>query len=133
MASVPMDQQHSGKRDDRFFLIAAVVMTLVIFSGFSLQLAMGRSSFASPLLVHAHALVFMGWVLLFFASEHLRRNGRTALHRRLGWIGAGWIFAMVVLGFLVTLRMVRGGTVPFFFQPVNFLIFDPVALLILPA
>lgn len=116
-------------RDDRFFLIAAVMMTLVIFSGFSFQLAMGRSSFASPPLVHAHALVFMGWVVLFLLQNIFVATGRTALHRRLGWIGAGWIVAMVILGFLVTLRMVRGGTVPFFFQPVNFLIFDPVAVL----
>ncbi|MEO8617967.1 MAG: hypothetical protein ABI412_01250 [Sphingomicrobium sp.] len=116
-------------RDDRFFLIAAVVMTLVIISGFSLQLAMGRSSFSSPLLVHAHALVFMGWVVLFLLQNIFVATGRTALHRRLGWIGAGWIVAMVVLGFLVTLRMVRGGTVPFFFQPINFLVFDPLTVL----
>ncbi|MEP7316275.1 MAG: hypothetical protein ABI667_06225 [Sphingomicrobium sp.] len=124
-----MDRKYPDVRDDRFFLIAAVMMTLVIFAGFSLQLAMGRSSFASPPLVHAHALVFMGWVVLFLLQNIFVATGRAALHRRLGWIGAGWIAAMVVLGFLVTLRMVRGGTVPFFFVPVNFLIFDPVALL----
>jgi hypothetical protein len=37
--------------------------------------------------------------------------------------------AMVVSGFVVTVAMVRAGTVPFFFQPLHFLIFDPVAVL----
>lgn len=53
------------KRDDGFFRNAAFVMTAVIFAGFSLQLAAGRSSFSAPLLVHAHALVFMGWVVIY--------------------------------------------------------------------
>ena len=37
-------------------------MTLVLVAGFSVQLALGRSSFAAPPLVHAQAVVFMGWV-----------------------------------------------------------------------
>jgi hypothetical protein len=36
---------------------------------------------------------------------------------------------MIVLGFAVTVAMVRRGQVPFFFQPLHFLIFDPVSLL----
>ena len=32
--------------DERFFLRGALVMTAVIVAGFSLQLAMGRSTFA---------------------------------------------------------------------------------------
>ena len=35
---------------------------------------------------------------------------------------------MVVSVFVVTVAMVRSGTVPFFFQPLHFLIFDPVAI-----
>jgi hypothetical protein len=36
---------------------------------------------------------------------------------------------MLVLGFGVTLALVRGGRVPFFFTPQQFLIFDPLTLL----
>ena len=36
---------------------------------------------------------------------------------------------MVVSGFFVTVSMVRASTVPFFFQPVHFLVFDPLAVL----
>jgi hypothetical protein len=114
--------------DDRFFLRAAIVMALVIVAGFSVQLAMGRSTFASPPLVHAHAIVFMGWVALFLMQNIFVATGNMALHRRLGWIGAGWIVAMLVLGCLVTAAMVRRGQVPFFFRPLHFLVFDPVSL-----
>lgn len=51
--------------DERFFMRSAILMTAVIIAGFSLQVAMGRSTFASPLRVHAHAILFMGWVGIY--------------------------------------------------------------------
>lgn len=114
--------------DDGFFLGAAVAMVLVVIAGFSLQLAMGRSSFASPPLVHAHAIVFMGWVGIYLMQNVFVARGNMALHRRLGWIATGWIVLMLVLGCLVTLALVQGGRVPFFFTPQQFLVFDPVTL-----
>ena len=117
-------------RGEPFFLWSAVAMAAVIVAGFSLQLAMGRSSFvASPTLVHAHAIAFMGWVAIYVTQNALVAGESMALHRRLGWIAAGWIVAMVVLGCAVALAMVRGGRVPFFFTPLQFLVFDPVSLL----
>jgi hypothetical protein len=115
--------------DEHFFLRGAIVMTLVIVAAFSFQLAMGRSTFGSPLRVHAHAIVFMGWVAIYLTQNILVASGRMHLHRRLGWIAAAWLVPMVVLGFVVTVAMVRNGTVPFFFRPLQFLIFDPVTLM----
>jgi len=114
--------------DERFFLRAAILMTVVIVAGFSLQLAMGRSTFASPLRVHAHAIVFMGWVGIYLLQNIFVASGRMALHRLLGWIAALWVVPMVVLGCVVTVAMVRLGTVPFFFRPLQFLVFDPMAV-----
>lgn len=114
--------------DERFFLRSAVVMTLIIIAGFSFQLAMGRSTFASPVRVHVHAVLFMGWVAIYLTQNVLAAAGSIALHRKLGWVAAAWMVAMVVSGFVVTVAMVRSGTVPFFFQPLHFLIFDPVAV-----
>lgn len=128
MVSIANTRLTTGKPDDRFFLNSAFVMALVIVAGFSVQLAMGRSSFASPPLVHAHAIVFMGWVVLYLLQNIFAATGRTTLHRRLGRIAAGWIVAMLVLGCMVTLAIVRRGQVPFFFRPLQFLVFDPVSL-----
>lgn len=114
--------------NERFFLRASIAMVLVIVAGFSLQLGMGRSSFSSPLLVHAHAVVFMGWVLIYLLQNTFIATGKVALHRPLGWIAAAWIFPMLVLGCMVTVAMVRQGHVPFFFRPLQFLVFDSLAL-----
>jgi hypothetical protein len=114
--------------DERFFLGAAIGMTMVIIAGFSTQLAMGRSTFYSSPLVHAHAIMFVGWVTIYLMQNIFAASGRMALHRRLGWVAAGWIIPMIILGFGVTIAMVRRGQVPFFFLPVHFLIFDPLSL-----
>lgn len=115
--------------DHRFFLNGAIAMTVVIVAGFSVQLATGRSSFGAPPLVHAHAVVFMGWVAIYLLQNVFAATGRIGLHRRLGWLAAAWIVPMLVLGFAVTLAIVRRGGVPFFFRPLQFLVFDPVSLL----
>jgi hypothetical protein len=115
--------------NERFFLGAAFAMTLVIVAGFSTQLAMGRSTFYSAPLVHAHAIMFMGWVTIYLLQNIFVATGRMALHRRLGWVAAGWIVPMIVLGFGVTIAMVRRGQVPFFFRPLHFLVFDPLSLI----
>lgn len=128
MATLAQRAPQPALSDERFFLRAAIAMALVIVAGFSTQVTMGRSSFASPLLVHAHAVVFMGWVTLYLVQNIFVASGRMALHRRLGWIGAGWIVAMLGLGIAVTVAMVRRGQVPFFFRPQQFLVFDPMTL-----
>jgi hypothetical protein len=129
MATLADRAPASAVRDDGFFVGGAFAMTLVIVAGFSVQLAMGRSSFAAPPLVHAHAVVFMGWVGIYLLQNVFAATGSTALHRRLGWLAAAWIVPMLALGFAVTLAIVRRGGVPFFFRPLQFLIFDPVSLL----
>jgi hypothetical protein len=114
--------------DERFFLRAAILMTITIIAGFSFQYLMGRSTFASPPRVHLHAFFFMGWVAIYLLQNIFVATGRMHLHRRLGWIAAFWIVPMVVMGCLVTAVMTRNGTVPFFFRPLQFLIFDPVTV-----
>ena len=115
-------------RDDRFFLNAAIIMAVVLIAGFSVQLAMGRSSFSAPLLVHAHAVVFMGWLAIYLLQNVFVATGRSTLHRRLGWIGAGWMVVMLVLGCAVTMDLARRGGIPFFFRPQQFVVFDILSL-----
>jgi len=112
MASIADNTRVSAPTsDDRFFVRGAIVIALTIVAGFSLQLAMGRSTFYSPPLVHAHAIVFMGWVAIYLTQNLLIGSGRVDIHRKLGWIAVGWIFPMVLLGCLVTLAMERRGQI----------------------
>jgi hypothetical protein len=129
MATLARDRVSAITGDERFFLKCAIVMALIIAAGFSFQLAMGRSTFGSPIRVHIHALLFMGWMTIFLLQNVLINAGRVDLHRKLGWIAAGWMVAMVISGFVVTVAMVRNGVVPFFFRPLHFLVFDPVQVL----
>lgn len=128
MATLATTPSIRAAGDDRFFLRAAILMAVLIVAGFSLQFAMGRSTFAAPLRVHAHAVVFMGWIAIYVLQNVLVAKDRIDLHRRLGWIAAAWVVPMVVLGCLVTVAMVRLGHVPFFFRPLQFLVFDPVTV-----
>jgi len=86
----------ADRTSDRVFPGLAVVMALVVVAGFSLQLAMGRSSFEAPLLVHAHAVVFMGWVVIFLVQNLLIATGQLRWHRPLGWLAAAWLAPMLI-------------------------------------
>jgi len=113
---------------DRVFPGLAIAMVLIVVAGFAVQLATGRSSFDAPLMVHAHAVVFMGWLVIFLLQNLLIATGQVRWHRPLGWLATVWLVPMLVLGWLVTEAMVRQGHVPFFFRPLQFLVFDPLSL-----
>ena len=115
-------------REERFFATLAIFMALVIVAGFATNFLAGRSTFASPPRVHIHAVAFMGWVTLFVTQSWLATRGPLALHRKLGWIAAAWMAVMVPAGFAVMLAVVRNGTAPFFFQPQEFLIANPLSM-----
>ncbi len=129
MASVMQMRLPEEPRSERFFLTMAIVMALTAVAGFSTQLAAGRSSFSAPLLVHAHAIVFFGWIVLYVLQNAFAARHSMTWHRRLGWLATAWIAAMVVLGFMVTVAMARRGQVPFFFTPLQFLVFDPMSVI----
>lgn len=116
-------------REEAFFARMAIAMALIVVAGFSLQLAMGRSTFAAPLRVHVHAVLFMGWVAIMVTQSQLATRGPLALHRRLGWLAVGWIGLMLAAATIVIVAMARRGTVPFFFAPQHFLLADPLTLI----
>jgi hypothetical protein len=118
---------------ESFFRTLAILMALVVVGGFSMQYLAGRSSFAARPLVHLHAVAFMGWVGLFVTQAWLATKGPIALHRRLGWIGAGWIAVLLVLGSWISIDVTQRGTAPFFFQPQNFLIANPLSAVVFAA
>ncbi len=126
MTDVAFDVPASSDR--RFFRNVITVMAVILLSGFAVQFALGRSSFNSPLVVHAHAVVFMGWVGITLVQTWLGASGNIALHKQLGRIAVVWVIALLILGPMVTIAAVQTARTPFFFQPQHFLIANPLTL-----
>ena len=128
--AAPDGRMTAERKERRFFLIMAIAMCATIIAGFSLNIAAGRSSFSSPWPVHAHGVVFMGWLALYLAQAYTIATDRRALHIRLGKFAYIWIPLMVVLGLMIMIRsaILFGG--PFFFSTNEFLIGNSVDLLV---
>lgn len=132
MAST-MTRQSLFAAEMRFFAAIAIIMALINVGAFSFFAAMGLSSFHAPLAVHVHAILFMGWVLLFVFQVSLAAAGSIALHRKLGWLAVGWALAMVVVGTFSTIRSAQNAAVPFFFLPAQFLMMNPLSVVLFAA
>jgi hypothetical protein len=72
--------------------------------GLVAQLSEGGWASISPA-VHAHALVYFGWLALFSYQVSLPASGRTDRHRQLGKYLVGYAGLMIVMG--VTVMLVR--------------------------
>ncbi|RXR27671.1 hypothetical protein [Sphingobium fluviale] len=107
--------------ESSFFTICAVIMALLIVAGFSVNLAMGRSTFAVPPVFHFHAFVFFGWVALYLAQSFSIARGNIGLHRKLGKFAYAFVPVMVVLGTVLSLTSLRRTGSPFFFDQREFL------------
>lgn len=118
------------RAERRFFFIMAAALTATIVSGFMLNLAMGRSSFAAPLVYHLHAAVFMGWLALFMVQTALIDAGNVRLHRRIGLTALVMVPVMVAMGFAVMIASLRRTGGPFFFDQNEFLVCNSLLLLV---
>jgi hypothetical protein len=127
MATIVQPRARSSS-EASFFFISALVMAAVIVAGFSLAIAMGHSSFGAPWIIHLHAFVFFGWLVLYVLQNGLIAANNVRLHRTLGWLAVGWVPAMVVLGTLLTVINAKHNS-PFFFDEREFLIGNPAVLL----
>ena len=127
MATIPYstDTDHG---EVKFFFTMACLMTALIVAGFGFNLAMGRSSFGAPWLVHFHAWVMMGWVALYLMQNTLIFAGNVALHRRLGWLSVVWLPLILVMGVLITRFSLQDHGGPPFFDQNQFLISNPLQL-----
>jgi hypothetical protein len=85
-------------RNAFLFLVAGV--WVAVLSGFGTDSFhhIVRQGLDYPLIVHFHAVAFVGWLVLFTTQVTLIRIGRRDIHRRLGVAGAGLLAVMVVLG-----------------------------------
>ena len=119
------------QRDQRFFLNMAIGLALFIVFGFAQFAARGFVDYgAAPIWVHLHALVFGSWLLLFVMQNYLAANGNLALHRRLGWLSAGLVVVMVLLGSFTGIKAIELHRAPPFFSPPYFLALTHFGMLV---
>ena len=129
MATIPYSTD-TDRGEARIFFTMACVMAASIVAGFSFNLAMGRSSFGMPWLVHFHAWVMMGWVALYLTQNTLIFRDNVALHRRLGWLSVIWLPAVLLMGLLITRFSLQTQGGPFFFDQNEFLFSNSAMLLL---
>jgi hypothetical protein len=55
-----------------------------------------------PSLIHLHAAVFVGWIVLLALQASLAASGRIALHRRIGGFGAAYGALLFCVGLVVS-------------------------------
>lgn len=118
----------ADRDEERFLFKLSFAMAVVLVAGFSVNVAMGRSSFEVPVIYHVHAAVFFSWIVLFLAQSGLVASGNVTMHRRLGWLSVLWVPVMVVLGTMMTVSSLRLTGGPFFFDANEFLISNPIGL-----
>ena len=53
---------------------------------------------APPWIIHVHAVVFSGWMLILTTQVLLVLGDKVAVHRKMGWLAGGWAGLMAVMG-----------------------------------
>lgn len=87
------------------YVVLGVLMMLIAAAGFvpeSARMVLHHTVPRYPI-VHIHAVIFGGWLLLFITQAVLAASGQIAWHRRLGNFLFAYALLMFVAGVLVTI------------------------------
>ena len=87
-----------------FYVGMALLMTAIVLAGFwpSYFGLLVRGAAARPWVIHVHAAVFIGWMVLLLVQVALVASGRTRAHRKLGTFGMGYGVLVLVIGLVVS-------------------------------
>jgi hypothetical protein len=99
-ASVNARFENNCRWDRNFFLLYVAFIWIGICMGFGLDLAdhFERHEPPYPLIVHFHAVAFVGWLALLTVQVLLIRAKRADIHRKLGVAGVVLACVMLLLG-----------------------------------
>jgi len=95
---VPFAPQHRWDRN--FFLAYVLLIWTGILGGFVPEIVahINSNAPAYPLILHVHAVAFVGWLVLLTTQVGLIRRSRHDLHRTIGAAGMALATAMVLIG-----------------------------------
>lgn len=89
-------------------------MAALVFIGFAPSFYLQpEHALAMRPVIHLHAGIMTLWIVFMAVQGLLPARGRTPLHRRLGWMGAGLAALVLVTGVMVTRQGVHDGWDPF--------------------
>lgn len=110
--SSPIGDQDTARRRERlFFGGMALALLVTVFVGFAPTYYLS-GTFDSPALtpsLKVHGLLFSTWMILLGVQTSLIAAGKTAVHRRLGIVGAVLGVLMMVAGGYVAITRAQAG------------------------
>jgi hypothetical protein len=95
-----------------FYIALSILMGVIAIAGFwpTYFGPLVTGTISQPLLIHLHATVFTGWLVLFLTQSVLAATGRVAWHLRLGRIGIWYGALLIVVG--LTTGVLRSSALP---------------------
>lgn len=89
----------------RFYIGVGLLIALMAAVGFwpTYFGPLLRGTLQTVPVIHFHATVYSGWLLLFIVQVVFASTGRLALHRKLGKVGIYYGFGLVVVGVFTAL------------------------------
>lgn len=82
------------------FVLIAWGATILGFGSSLVERLAGHADYPAPLVLHAHAALFIGWLGLLTIQVLLVRTNRTSVHRKLGLATLVLVPAMLAFSFL---------------------------------
>jgi hypothetical protein len=130
--------ERSGGRT--FYTGMGLAIALLVFAGYAQSYYLARwvepPARAPELtaLIHLHALTFTAWILLGVAQPALAASGRTDVHRRVGFAGAGLALLVWALGNVAAIEAIhvgyRGLGDPYAFYSITFFSIQAFAIIV---
>jgi uncharacterized membrane protein YozB (DUF420 family) len=97
-------------RRSNFTLGFTVLVTATVFFGFSLSFLPRVVEQLRPAVLYVHIVTAAAWMLLLIAQAALARNGKIALHRKIGVYGL-WLGAVAAVTAFATALVLRHDSV----------------------
>lgn len=90
----------------KLYVGVALLISAIVFVGFSPSFyGTFIEGAAHPWIIHVHAAVYVGWLVLLVVQAVLAARGRIAEHRKIGNFGIAYGALVWVLGLIVSIAM----------------------------
>lgn len=114
--------------ESRFFARYTLILAIFIVFAFAQFTLRGFNAYAFDYVwPHVHGVLMLSWLAVMVMQTRLVAQGDIARHRRLGWMGAYLVIAVMASGCVAGIMALRAGVVPPFFTPAYFLALTQVS------